>query len=120
MTPSAAIVAGGHSTVQLPTQVTGTAGYLPPTSITVKDVETGSATDYWNAFNATAIAPTQVPLGSVLQISYTTDGTDWVPLTTQDGTSAAIFYSASLASLVPDPTTIVGLESYSPTAAGSR
>lgn len=110
VTPTAAIVAGGHSTVQLPTQVTANAGYLPPTSITIKDVETGGATDYWNAFSATGIAPTQVPLGATLDISYTTDGTDWIPLTTQHATSAALFYTVSLSSLVSDPTTIVGLE----------
>ena len=109
VTPSAAIVAGGHSTVQLLTQVTATAGYLPPTSITITDAETGSATDYWNAFTPTAIAPTQVALGSSLQISYTTNGTDWTVLTTQTPTTTALFYSATLASFGIDPTTVVGL-----------
>ena len=106
VTPTTAIAPGGHSTVQLKTSVTSTTGYVPPTSIIIKDVETGSATDYWNAFNAVAIAPTQVPLGSTLQVSYTTDGTTWVPLPLQDATSAALWYSAAL----PSASSIVGLE----------
>jgi large repetitive protein len=107
VTPSAAIAAGGHSTVQLPTKVIGTAGYLPPTTITIKDVETGSATDYWNAFNAMGIAPTQVSLGSTLQVNYTTNGTDWIPVgPLQDATGGAFFYNAVL----PTPATTVGIE----------
>jgi uncharacterized repeat protein (TIGR01451 family) len=107
VTPSAAITAGGHSTVQLPTKVIGTAGYLPPTTITIKDVETGSPTDYWNAFTAEGIAPTQVSLGSTLQVNYTTNGTDWIPVgLLQDATSGAFFYSAVL----PDPAATVGIE----------
>jgi large repetitive protein len=106
VTPTAAIAPGGHSTVQLKTAVTATTGYVPPTTITIKDLNTGSALDYWNAFNAVAIAPTQVPLGSTLQVSYTTDGTTWVALPLQDATAAALWYSAAL----PSASTIVGLE----------
>ncbi|HEX4444387.1 MAG TPA: DUF5979 domain-containing protein [Galbitalea sp.] len=106
VTPTAAIASGGHSTVQLKTAVTSSAGFLPPTSIIIKDIQTGSATDYWNAFNAVGIAPTQVPLGSTLQVSYTTDGSTWIALPLVDATSAAVFYNT----LLPAPSgTIVGL-----------
>ena len=64
------------------------------------------ALDYWNAFNAVGVAPTQVPLGSKLQVSYTTDGTTWVALPVQDATTAALWYSAVL----PTSASIVGLE----------
>ncbi|HEY1530883.1 MAG TPA: hypothetical protein VGF80_08710, partial [Galbitalea sp.] len=110
--PSAAIVAGARSTVELSTTTSSDTGYVVPNTIVFTDQQTGSANDYWNAFNAVAISPTQVPLGSTLTISYTTDGMTWIDvpsaahtLPTVDATSSAQLYSGAL----PNAANIVGL-----------
>ena len=104
--PSAPIIAGARSTVQLSTTTTTDTGYVLPTDITFVDEEGSSSTDYWNAFNAVAISPTQVPLGSTLVISYTTDGSTWIALPAIDATAAATIYSGAL----PGAANIIGLQ----------
>ncbi|TXK19134.1 DUF5979 domain-containing protein [Homoserinibacter sp. GY 40078] len=76
VTPSAPVPAGGRSVTQLRASVGSQSGFVNPTSIIITDVD-GSGTDYWDAFDAVAIAPTSVPADSKLVIRTTTDGTTW-------------------------------------------
>ncbi|MFF1571639.1 DUF5979 domain-containing protein [Leifsonia sp. NPDC058292] len=100
----ASVIPGGASLVQLSAQTPSGTSSVRPTSIVVTEPQnTGSA--YWNAFDATAIAPTSVPDGSTLTIEYTTDGTIWKTFDTVDATGGAKSYSAVLDSKLPNGTT---------------
>ncbi|WP_460569480.1 hypothetical protein [Humibacter soli] len=71
---------GGTVTVELPATTGTDSAFVTPTSITVTDVAPTPHDDssFWNAFNPIEIAPTQVPAGATLSISYTTDdGATW-------------------------------------------
>ncbi len=106
VTPASPIPAGGRSLVRLTATTSSDSGYVSPTSIVVEDSMTTSTTDYWRAFNAVAVAPTQVPLGSTLTVSYQTTDTIWHQLAVVDATSAAQSYSAALPAPLDD---IIGL-----------
>ncbi|SDH71395.1 conserved repeat domain-containing protein [Leifsonia sp. 98AMF] len=104
ITPST-VIPGGTSLVQLSAQTpTGTSSVRPDTIVITEPQDTASV-PYWNAFDATAIAPTSVPSGSKLTIEYTTDGTTWNTLAVVDATAAAKTYSATLDSVLPNGTT---------------
>lgn len=111
ITPST-VIPGGTSLVQLSAQTpTGTSSVRPDTIVVTEPQDPANA-PYWNAFDATAIAPTGVPSGSTLTIEYTTDGTTWKTLTVVDATAASKTYSAVLDSVLPSGTThadLVGL-----------
>ncbi|HXR44684.1 MAG TPA: hypothetical protein VN759_07755, partial [Pseudolysinimonas sp.] len=99
ITPSTAIPAGGRSLVRLLATTDSDSGYVHPTTVTIVDQLTGDpvASQYWGAFNAVAIAPTQVPAGSTLVVATTTDGTTWTDVATTTATTAAKVYSGTLA-----------------------
>ncbi|MDN4613531.1 DUF5979 domain-containing protein [Leifsonia sp. F6_8S_P_1B] len=115
------VIPGGTTLVELSAQTpTGTSS-VRPSSIVITEPENPAASAYWNAFDATAIAPTSVPLGSKLVIRYTTNGTDWSALTTVDATSAAQTYFKNLDDLLPAGVThadVVGLRFEFTDAAG--
>lgn len=105
VTPSAAVPAGGRSVAQLRATTSTDSGYVSPTTVVITDVMTASATDYWRAFDATAVAPTQIPVGATLLLEGTTDGTTWTTLDTRTATGAAVIYQTALA----DGDDLVGL-----------
>ena len=82
----------------------GRTSSVRPNSIVITEPQ-DPASAYWNAFDATAIAPTSVPSGSTLTIEYTTDGTTWKTLDTVDATSRAVTYYAVLDDKLPAGTT---------------
>ncbi|GIT78738.1 hypothetical protein LLS1_04070 [Leifsonia sp. LS1] len=98
------VIPGGASLVQLSAQTPPGTSSVRPTTIVVTEPQDPTAAPYWNAFDATAIAPTSVPNGSTLTIEYTTDGTTWKTLTTVDATSGAKTYSAVLDDVLPNGT----------------
>lgn len=100
ITPSGAVSPGGTVVAQLPTTTSADSAYVKPTSIVVEDIwRPTEPTDFWNAFNPIAIAPTQVLAGSKLTVEYTTDnGSSWVTLDQVDATGGAQVYSANLPS----------------------
>lgn len=99
------VIPGGASLVQLSAQTpTGTSSVRPNTIVVTEPQDTAAA-PYWNAFDATAVAPTSVPAGSKLTIEYTTDGITWKTLDTVDATSGAKTYSAVLDDVLPSGTT---------------
>lgn len=73
--PGGAVMAGG--TVLSTLTATSVAGdsFVKPTEITVNDGwRTDVATDFWNAFDLTSIAPTQIPSATNVTISVTSGG----------------------------------------------
>ncbi|MFF2051124.1 DUF5979 domain-containing protein [Leifsonia sp. NPDC058194] len=98
------VIPGGASLVQLSAQTPSGTSSVRPDTIVVTEPQDTAAAPYWNAFDATAIAPTSVPAGSKLTIEYTTDGTTWKTLTTVDATSGAKSYSAVLDDVLPSGT----------------
>lgn len=101
----ATVIPGGASLVQLSAQTPAGTSSVRPTSIVVSEPQDPASAPYWNAFDATAIAPTSVPDGSTLTIEYTTDGTTWHTLDTVDATNGAKSYSAVLDDKLPNGTT---------------
>lgn len=98
------VVPGGTSLVQLSAQTpTGTSS-VRPNKIVITEPQNPANAPYWNAFDATAIAPTGVPAGSTLTIEYTTDGTTWKELAVVDATAGSKTYSALIDSLLPSGT----------------
>jgi len=95
---------GGSSLVQLSAQTPAGTSSVRPDSIVITEPNNPSSA-YWNAFDATAIAPTSVPEGSTLKVEYTTDGTNWSTLETYDATTKAGVYSRVLDSKLPAGTT---------------
>lgn len=100
----AVILPGGSSLVQLSAQTPAGTSSVRPDSIVITEPQ-DPASAYWNAFDATAIAPTSVPEGSTLTVEYTTDGTSWSTLETVDATAKAVIYSRVLDSKLPAGTT---------------
>ncbi|MGO4301657.1 DUF5979 domain-containing protein [Leifsonia sp. RAF41] len=98
------LIPGGTSLVQLSAQTPAGSSSVRPNSIVITEPQ-DPASAYWNAFDATAIAPTSVPSGSTLTIEYTTDGTTWKTLDTVDATSRAVTYYAVLDDKLPAGTT---------------
>lgn len=108
----ATVIPGGASLVQLSAQTPSGTSSVRPTTIVVTEPQDTASAPYWNAFDATAIAPTSVPDGSTLTIEYTTDGTTWKTLDTVDATGGAKSYSAVLDGKLPggtDHTDVRGL-----------
>ncbi|MFR0656928.1 hypothetical protein SB719_20495, partial [Pantoea sp. SIMBA_079] len=83
VTPST-VIPGGTSLVQLSAQTPSGTSSVRPNTIVVSEPQDTANAPYWNAFDATSIAPTAVPSGSTLTIEYTTDGTTWKTLTVVD------------------------------------
>ncbi|MGB3911288.1 MAG: DUF5979 domain-containing protein [Pseudolysinimonas sp.] len=104
ITPTAAVPAGGRSVVQLRGTTSSDSGYVSPSQIVLTDTLVGGSTDYWSAFDAAAIAPTQVPAGATLDVYSTTDGTAWTLVGTVTTSGSAQYYQVALT----DPT-IVGI-----------
>lgn len=95
ITPSAAVPAGGRSIVRLTAKTNSDTAYVSPSEIVITDQSDPAHTDYWDAFDAVAIAPTQVSAGSTLIVSTTTDGSTWTTVgTTTAGASAVVYQTA--------------------------
>ncbi|MGO4535762.1 DUF5979 domain-containing protein [Leifsonia sp. 2MCAF36] len=104
ITPST-VIPGGTSLVQLSAQTPSGTSSVRPDTIVITEPQDTAAAPYWNAFDATAIAPTAVPSGSTLTIEYTTDGATWKTLKVVDATGGSTSYSAVLDSVLPTGTT---------------
>lgn len=109
VTPSSStpVPAGGRSIVQLRATTSSDSGFVTPSSITLNDVQTASASDYWLAFDVVGVAPTQVLAGSTLLVQYTTDGTTWTDLGGVTAGATATTYTEVFPSAIADQ--IVGV-----------
>ncbi|TAJ47655.1 MAG: DUF11 domain-containing protein [Herbiconiux sp.] len=108
LSPGSAVSPGATVVGQLPTSTSTDSAFVKPQTIIVQDVwDASDPSNFLNAFNPIAIAPTQVLSGSTLLIEYTRDeGATWSTLTTVDATGGTQVYSGNL----PAPTdTITGL-----------
>jgi uncharacterized repeat protein (TIGR01451 family) len=111
ISPAAPVTAGGTVVVQLPTSSSTDSAFVNPSTIVVEDVwREDQDDDFWNAFNATAIAPTQVLSGSTLTVEALTPS-GWQPVTVFAPAGATEVFSGDLATLAPgiDPATVTGL-----------
>lgn len=106
ITPTAAVPAGGRSVVQLRGTTSSDSGYVSPSEIVLTDMTLGGSGDYWSAFDAVAIAPTQVPAGATLEVYSTTDGIDWTLVDSVTAGGAAQYFQVALT----DPAGIVGIQ----------
>ena len=97
VTPTEAVPAGGRSVVQLRATTSSDSGYVAPSTIVLTDVRGIAADDYWRAFDAVSIAPTQVPAGATLLIEGTVDGSTWVEIRTVVASGAAVIHQEALA-----------------------
>ncbi|MEO7122633.1 MAG: hypothetical protein ABI400_05860, partial [Lacisediminihabitans sp.] len=104
------VVPGGTSLVQLSAQTPSGTSSVRPKTIVITEPVAGTGAQYWDAFDATAIAQTSVPLGSILTIEYTTDGSTWQTLTSVDATAAAKTYNGVLDDVLPQGTTHSNVE----------
>lgn len=105
--PGGAISPGATAVVQLPTSTSIDSAFVNPTKIVVEDlIRPGVDDDFWNAFQPIAIAPTQVPDGSVLMIEITLDGgATWITYDVVDATGGTQVYSGNIdPGLIPNVT----------------
>jgi len=98
ISPTAPVPPGGRSVSLLRAQVGTQSGFVRPTSIVITDAAGTGPNDYWSAFDAVAIAPTQIPAGSTLTISTTTAAaprtdTDWTTFRTVSAPSIATTFA---------------------------
>ncbi len=108
LSPGSPVSPGATVVGQLPTTTSTDSAFVKPQTIVVQDIwDPTDPSNFLNAFNPIAIAPTQVLNGSTLLIEYTRDeGATWQTLTTVDATGGTQVYSGTL----PAPTdTITGL-----------
>lgn len=111
ISPAGAVSAGGDVVVQLPTSTVTDSAYVNPDRILVEDVwREGQASDFWNAFTPTAIAPTQVLSGSTLTVEALTPS-GWATVTVFTPGDTTQVFSGEIATLNPaiDPATVTGL-----------
>lgn len=114
ITPSAAVPAGGRSIVQLTAKTNSDTAYVSPTEIVVTDQADPANPDYWDAFDAVAVAPTQVPAGATLLVSTTTDGSTWTQVGTVTAGASAVVYQTALT----DTANLIGIRFDFTNAAG--
>lgn len=111
ISPAEPVTAGGSVVAQLPTTTSTDSAFVNPSTIVVEDVwRDTQADDFWNAFNATGIAPTQVLAGSTLTVEALTP-TGWQQVAVFTPAGPTEVFSGDFATLAPgiDPTTITGL-----------
>ncbi|MEO6117003.1 MAG: hypothetical protein ABIP33_11510, partial [Pseudolysinimonas sp.] len=96
ITPSAAVPAGGRSIVQLTAKTNSDTAYVSPSEIIITDQADPANPDYWDAFDAVAVAPTQVSAGATLVVSTTTDGSTWTTVGTITAGASAVVYQTAL------------------------
>lgn len=90
VSPAEAVPVGGTVVVQLSGVTSAESRYVRPDRIVFEDVASGAVDDFWEAFIPTGVAPTQVPLGSTLDVDYRDGAGDWHPLGSWDATVSAI------------------------------
>lgn len=100
--PGGAVQPGAGVVAQLETTTASDSAYVNPTAIVVTDQwRNAEKADFWNAFNPTAIAPTQIFPNTTLTIEYF-DGSSWKPLTAQTAGATATLFSTDIdAALAP-------------------
>lgn len=109
--PSTPVSPGESVISSLETNATAVGDGAIMTDIVVEDVSTGAEDDFWEAFNLSAIAPTQVPANTTLTVEvYGPAGWQTIAVTVPQS-SASIFQmtpaelAAALAPLTPDDIT---------------
>jgi fimbrial isopeptide formation D2 family protein len=75
ISPVGAVTPGGTVVVKLPTTTSTDSAFVNPSTIVVEDDWRSSTTnDFWNAFDPIAVAPTQIPAGAGLVVTYVAGG----------------------------------------------
>ena len=66
--PGTAVEPGSRVVAGLAARVVGTSEYVSPRTLVVEDVWGGGVGEFWDAFDLTGVAPTQVPTGASLTV----------------------------------------------------
>lgn len=74
--PSGSVAPGEPVVTELSASLATTSDYITPHQIVVEDAWTGTG-GFWDGFDLTAIAPTQVPSNTVLTIEVQDENGDW-------------------------------------------
>ncbi|WP_238439446.1 hypothetical protein [Microbacterium sp. JZ31] len=112
ISPTGAVTAGGTVVVQLPTKTSTDSAYVVPTRLVVEDVwREDVAADFWNAFDPTAIAPTQLLSGSTLTVEARMPDGTWQDVTIFEASDTTRIVSGDLRELAPgiDFSAVTGL-----------
>ncbi|WP_420110954.1 hypothetical protein, partial [Pseudactinotalea sp.] len=79
--PSSPVEPGERVVTSLTSTTSAESEYVDPSEIVVTDVWDGAADGFWNAFDLTGVAPTQVPPNTTLVVEVYVDGA-WVRVET--------------------------------------
>ena len=96
--PSTAVAPGERVITSLATTANALSDNSTLTQIVVEDAWTGGTDGFWNAFDLSEIAPTQVPAHASLTLQVR-DGDNWVTIAAQDARDEAWIYSLTSAEL---------------------
>ena len=97
--PNAAVEPGERVVSSLETTANALSDNSTLTQIVVEDAWGEGEDEFWNAFNLSAIAPTQVPVNTALTVQVQNAAGDWVELTTQSAQDEAWIFSLEGAEL---------------------
>ncbi|WP_163541644.1 DUF5979 domain-containing protein [Occultella kanbiaonis] len=110
--PSASVQPGESVVTALETNLTTTSDYVTATQIVVEDAATGADGDFWDAFDLSSVAPTQVPGNTALTIEVQSADGSWIELkvfVAQDGPFLAAMTTAQIQDALPAGTDITDL-----------
>lgn len=99
--PSGAVEPGHDVIVDLTATTNASSDYVKPTTIVVEDSwgEGKPVDGFWNAFDLTAIQPTQVPADTKLTVEVQKSDGEWKVIDTQAAQEAASLYQLSASDL---------------------
>ncbi|TDE98814.1 DUF11 domain-containing protein [Occultella glacieicola] len=113
--PSTTVQPGESVVTRLETNLTTTSDYITANRIVVEDAATGTVGDFWDGFDLSSVAPTQVPSETALTIeARAADGT-WLELAVFGAQAAPFLASltaAEIAAALPtgvDTTDLTGI-----------
>ena len=102
--PSGAVESGDTVIVSIGATTSASTDYVTPTTITVDDYwgansAVSRAADFWNAFNLSAIQPTQIPAHTGVAVQVQRADGSWVTIDTLTSQASSYLYSKTTAQL---------------------
>lgn len=97
--PGGQVLPGGNVVTSLTATSKASDSHVRPTTITIEDVwDVSEENNFWNAFNISSIAPTQVPAGAGFTLSVFANGA-WVDVAVEPSRAESWVFSKSAAEL---------------------
>ncbi len=97
--PGTALRPGDTAVVELRTGLSVSSSYVTADRVVVTDAWDGTQDGFWNAFELTAIAPTQVPSGTSVQLDVQTSVGTWTTLVVEPARAASWVLEVDAAAL---------------------